>query len=228
MLEASGCMSRYMHYTIAEKHQSIWIAQREGRAKDSNDRTQDSVLKMMAIGGEGDIVERLKEMNIAPLAISYEYDPCDYLKAAEFQLKRDVEGYKKTMQDDLVNMQTGILGYKGRVHFEITPSINDELDALDRSMPKQELYSTISALIDRRIHANYRIYPCNYIAHDMLEENNTYDGNYTAEERAAFESYLNGQLAKIDIANPDMAFLRNVMLKMYANPLKNHLEAVKG
>ncbi|WP_342984775.1 acyltransferase, partial [Bacteroides uniformis] len=96
MLEASARMSRYMHYTISEKKQSIWIAQREGRAKDSNDRTQDSVLKMLAIGGEGDVIDRLMEMNIAPLAISYEYDPCDFLKAQEFQLKRDIEGYKKT------------------------------------------------------------------------------------------------------------------------------------
>jgi hypothetical protein len=228
MLEASGCMSRYMHYTITEKHQSIWIAQREGRAKDSNDRTQDSVLKMMAIGGKGDIVDRLKEMNISPLAISYEYDPCDYLKAAEFQLKRDVEGYKKTMQDDLVNMQTGILGYKGRVHFAITPSINAELDALDRSMPKQELFASVSTLIDRRIHANYRMYPCNYIAHDILEQNSNFAANYTADERAAFENYLKGQLEKIKIDNPDVDFLRNAMLQMYANPLKNHLAAVQG
>ena len=95
MLESSARMSRYMHYTISEKNQSIWIAQREGRAKDSNDRTQDSVLKMLAMGGEGDLIDRLKEMNIAPLAISYEYDPCDFLKAREFQLKRDIEGYKK-------------------------------------------------------------------------------------------------------------------------------------
>jgi hypothetical protein len=227
MLEASGCMSRYMHYTIAEKHQSIWIAQREGRAKDSNDRTQDSVLKMMAIGGKGDIVDRLKEMNISPLAISYEYDPCDYLKAAEFQLKRDVEGYKKTMQDDLVNMQTGILGYKGRVHFAITPSINAELDALDRSMPKQDLFASVSTLIDRRIHANYRMYPCNYIAHDILERNSNFAANYTADERAAFENYLKGQLEKIKIDNPDVDFLRNAMLQMYANPLKNHQAAVQ-
>jgi hypothetical protein len=227
MLEASGCMSRYMHYTIAEKHQSIWIAQREGRAKDSNDRTQDSVLKMMAIGGKGDIVDRLKEMNISPLAISYEYDPCDYLKAAEFQLKRDVEGYKKTMQDDLLNMQTGILGYKGRVHFAITPSINAELDALDRSMPKQDLFASVSTLIDRRIHANYRMYPCNYIAHDILERNSNFAANYTADERAAFENYLKGQLEKIKIDNPDVDFLRNAMLQMYANPLKNHQAAVQ-
>ena len=96
MLESSARMSRYIHYTILEKNQSVWIAQREGRAKDSNDRTQDSVLKMLAMGGEGDLIDRLMEINIAPMAISYEYDPCDFLKAQEFQLKRDIEGYKKT------------------------------------------------------------------------------------------------------------------------------------
>ncbi len=115
----------YALYHCNEKNQSIWIAQREGRAKDSNDRTQDSVLKMLAMGGEGDLIDRLKEMNIAPLAISYEYDPCDFLKAREFQLKRDIEGYKKTTQDDLMNMQTGLFGYKGKVHFQVASCIND-------------------------------------------------------------------------------------------------------
>jgi hypothetical protein len=203
------------------------LAQREGRAKDSNDRTQDSVLKMMAIGGEGDIIDRIKEMNIAPLALSYEYDPCDYLKAMEFQLKRDVEDYKKTMQDDLVNMQTGIFGYKGRVHFAVTSSINDELDRMDRTMPKQELFAAISALIDRRIHANYRIYPGNYVALDMLEGEGRYASNYSAEERATFENYLDGQLKKITLENPDTDFLRRAMLEMYANPLRNYLAVNK-
>ena len=115
MLESSARMSRYMHHTIRDKHQSIWIAQREGRAKDSNDRTQESILKMMAMAGEGDIISRLKEMNIVPLAISYEYDPCDFLKAKEFQQKRDNPDHKKTTADDLLNMQTGLLGYKGHV-----------------------------------------------------------------------------------------------------------------
>ena len=137
MLESSARMSRYMHHTISQKKQSIWIAQREGRAKDSNDRTQDSVLKMLAMGGEGDVIDRLLEMNIAPLAISYEYDPCDFLKAQEFQLKRDVEGYKKTTQDDLINMKTGLFGYKGRVHFQVAPCLNDELLRMDRSLPKE-------------------------------------------------------------------------------------------
>ena len=124
-----------MHHTIKDKNQSIWIAQREGRAKDSNDRTQESVLKMLAIGGEGHLVDRLTEMDIVPLAISYEYDPCDYLKAQEFQQKRDNPEYKKTQADDLKNMQTGLFGFKGRVHFQVAECINGELAKLDRSLP---------------------------------------------------------------------------------------------
>ena len=226
MLESSARMSRYMHHAIGDKHQSIWIAQREGRAKDSDDRTQDSILKMMAMGGEGDIVERLMALHIVPLAISYEYDPCDYLKAKEFQLKRDVEGFKKSQADDLLNMQTGIFGYKGRVHFQPAACINEALATLDRSLPKQELFTRISALIDRGIHANYRMYPGNYVAADLLNGNDEQSGHYTPEEKQRFESYLAGQLARIDLPNKDEAFLREKMLQMYANPLKNHLKAL--
>mgnify|MGYP000810317797 FL=1 len=225
MHESSARMSRYMHYTISEKKQSIWIAQREGRAKDSNDRTQDSVLKMLAMGGEGDIVDRLMELNIAPLAISYEYDPCDFLKAQEFQLKRDNPEYKKTTADDLKNMQTGLFGYKGRVHFQTAACINDVLSRIDRSLPKQELFAGLSALIDKRIHANYRMYPNNYVAHDLLSEDNTYAGHYTEEDKQRFIAYLNQQLERIDIPGKDVPFLREKLLLMYANPLKNYLAA---
>ena len=147
MLESSARMSRYIHYTILEKNQSVWIAQREGRAKDSNDRTQDSVLKMLAMGGEGDLIDRLMEINIAPMAISYEYDPCDFLKAQEFQLKRDIEGYKKTTQDDLRNMETGLFGYKGKVHFQAAPCINDVLEKMDRSLPKTNVFMPVTVCI---------------------------------------------------------------------------------
>lgn len=115
MLASSARMSKYMHYAIAVKHENIWIAQREGRAKDSDDRTQDAILKMMAMGGEGTVTERLKQLNLVPTALSYEYDPCDYLKAQEFQQKRDIKNFKKSPADDLANMQTGIFGYKGRI-----------------------------------------------------------------------------------------------------------------
>ena len=223
MLESSGRMSRYMHHTIKDKNQSIWIAQREGRAKDSNDRTQESVLKMLAMGGEGDIIDRLIEMNILPLAISYEYDPCDYLKAQEFQLKRDIPDYKKTQEDDLKNMQTGLFGPKGRVHFQVASCINEELEKLDRSLSKPELFSQISALIDRRIHANYRMYPGNYIAHDYLSGTQAFAGHYTAEEKKHFTDYIDQQLARIELPNKDIPFLREKMLLMYANPLTNYL-----
>ena len=225
MLEASARMSRYMHYTISEKKQSIWIAQREGRAKDSNDRTQDSVLKMLAMGGEGDVVSRLMEMNIAPLAISYEYDPCDYLKAQEFQLKRDIEGYKKTMADDLKNMQTGLFGYKGRVHFQTGACLNDLLSTVDRSLPKPELFARISTWIDQRIHSNYRLYPGNYVAHDLLTGKNDFESHYTLAEKQRFEAYVEKQLEKIEIPNKDISFLREKLLLMYANPLTNYLAA---
>lgn len=227
MLEASTRMSRYMHYTIAEKNQSIWIAQREGRAKDSNDRTQDSVLKMLAMGGEGDLIDRLKEMNIAPLAISYEYDPCDFLKAREFQLKRDIEGYKKTTQDDLINMQTGLFGYKGKVHFQVASCINDELEQIDRSLPKPELFAAISACIDQRIYRNYRMYPGNYVAYDWLNGTTEFTRIYSQEEKQQFVGYIEQQLGKIEIPNKDEAFLREKLLLMYANPLINHLAACR-
>ena len=227
MLESSIRMSRYMHYTIAEKKQSIWIAQREGRAKDSNDITQDSVLKMLAMGGDGDIITNLQELNIVPLSISYEYDPCDYLKAQEFQLKRDIPDFKKTTDDDLLNMQTGLLGYKGRVCFRMASCINEDLGELDRTLPKPELFVAISALIDKRIHANYRIFANNYVAHDLLHNAEEFVEHYTAEDKKRFTSYIDGQLERITIPDKDVDFLREKLLLMYANPLTNYLAATK-
>ena len=223
MLESSARMSRYMHYTINEKNQSIWIAQREGRAKDSNDRTQESVLKMLAMGGEGDLIDRLIEMNIVPLSISYEYDPCDYLKAREYQLKRDVLDYKKSTADDLKNMETGMFGFKGRVHFHVAPCINDQLRQLDRNLSKQELFASVSAIIDRGIHANYRFYPNNYVAHDLLNYSTRFSNRYSKEDKERFKAYLAQQIEKIDIEDKDVGYLRHMLLLMYANPLTNYL-----
>ena len=223
MLESSARMSRYMHHTICDKHQSIWIAQREGRAKDSNDRTQESILKMFAMAGEGDIVSRLKEMNIVPLAISYEYDPCDFLKAKEFQQKRDNLDYKKTTADDLLNMQTGLMGYKGRVHLCTAECLTKQLDELDRSLPKQELFVRVAELVDKGIFANYRLYPNNYVAADLLEGSNHFAAHYTLEDKQRFSDYVDGQLARIDLPDKDEPFLREKLLLMYANPLRNQL-----
>lgn len=222
-LMASKKMAEYMHYVVGEKNDNIWIAQREGRAKDSNDRTQPSILKMMAMGGEGSPVDRMRQLHIVPLAISYEYDPCDFMKAAEFQLRRDVPGWKKTALDDVNSMRTGIMGYKGEVHYHCAPCIDGFLDNLSPDIPKTKVFDVIAEHIDKEIFRNYRLYPSNYIALDMLEGNEAHAGRYTAEDKAVFEKYLQGQIARIDIPNKDEAFLRERMLTMYANPARNSL-----
>lgn len=226
-LLSSKRLAEYMHFVIQEKHDNVWIAQREGRAKDSDDRTSESVLKMMSMGGEGSVVERLTQLHIVPMTISYEYDPCDYLKAAEFQLKRDNPDWKKGPQDDIISMQTGIMGYKGHVHYHCSPCIDEYLQTLDPEMPKNELYATIVRHIDREIHRHYRLFPNNYIAHDLLTGKDEQTAHYQPAEKVNFERYLAEQLEKITVPQPDIAFLRERILTMYANPLRNYWAACK-
>jgi len=223
ILESSKRLSAYIAKTIAE-NQSIWIAQREGRAKDSNDRTQESLLKMLNMFGEESFIDNLMKLNICPLSISYEYDPCDYLKAKEMQLRRDNSCFKKNPEDDLINMQTGVMGYKGSVVYEITGTINTELKkiALETSSRNEQI-TLVTELIDKRIHANYTIFPNNKIAFDSIKDGKHFSSEYSTVEKLDFERYLSMQIAKIDIENKDEGFLRSKLLEMYANPLINKL-----
>ena len=224
MLEVSKMLSSYIHHAIKDVKESVWIAQREGRAKDSDDRTQGSVLKMLSIGGDKDnLLLNLMDLNIVPVAISYEFDPCDFLKAKEFQMKRDDPDYVKCQRDDLLSMETGILNNKGRVHFTITSPINDSLAKLDTDMEKNELVSAIASVIDREIYKNYRFYPCNYVAYDWLNATRRFHEHYGPKDKKQFEEYIQGQLNKIVLPNKDESFLRKKLLEMYSNPLKNYL-----
>ncbi len=224
LLMASKRLSEYMHYAINEKNENLWIAQREGRAKDSNDHTQPAILKMMTIGGEGSIVDRLKDLHIVPLTISYEYDPCDFLKAREMQLKRDVEGWKKGPMDDVVSMQTGIMGYKGRIHYEAAPCMDEWLEQLGTDILKTEIYDVIAEHIDREIFARYQLYPGNYVALDLINGDSALSEHYTEEEKQTFLKYIESRLQMIDLPNRDDAFCRHQLLEMYANPCKNFLQ----
>ena len=223
MLMASKRLSEYMHFVIAEKNDNVWIAQREGRAKDSNDRTQEAILKMMVMGGEGSVIDRLKQLHLVPLAISYEYDPCDYLKAAELQARRDNPSWQKGPMDDVISMQTGIMGYKGHIHYQCADCIDDYLDTIPADTPKTEVFGIIAEHIDRQIFAGYRLYPNNYVALDLLHGDSAHADHYTDEDKAQFETYLNGQLAKIELPGKDEGFLREQMLRMYANPAINQM-----
>ena len=228
MIRSSQLMSRYIHYAVTEKRENIWIAQREGRAKDSSDHTQDAVLKMLAMGAKVDanspLTAHLSPLNIVPLTISYEFDPCDYLKAQEFQQKRDNPSFKKSRQDDLDNMKTGIFGYKGRVHYHCGTPINQWLDEL-KDLPRNEFFATLSQRMDNEIHRGYRLYLCNYIALDLLTNTKNFSNHYTDADMQRFEQYLAGQMAKITLPNKDEAYLRERLLTMYANPVRNQLSA---
>ena len=217
-LENSKQLSAYIRM-LREQGKSIWLAQREGRAKDSNDLTQPSVLHMLTLGkdegmnGEGmnGFFENVKALNICPVSISYEYDPCDYLKAAEMQLKRDNPKWRKRKSDDVLSMKTGIRGKKGHVVFRLTPSINPEIDAMLAAdpevlnLPPKEQLQRVCDIIDRHIHRGYEIF----------------------ERGTEFDAYIESRLALIDIPNKDEEFLRTKLYEMYKFPEINYRKAKK-
>lgn len=230
-LMAAKQLSAYIHYTILEKHESVWIAQREGRAKDSSDHTQESLVKMLALGGEGSFMDRLKEINLMPVSISYEFDPNDYLKAREFLLRRRDPNFKKSQRDDLFSMETGLLQFKGRVHFQLTPRLNTKLDQLGDFPDNNTAAKYVGCLIDQAIHRSYEIFPINYIAFDMLHHTSRFAGKYTPEQKRETEEYFERQLNKVDVTDVTPAerdFMLEMMLVMYANPLKNKLRTLLG
>lgn len=200
VLENAQTLSSYIQH-LRQRGKSIWLAQREGRAKDGDDHTQGSVLKMLTLGNKN-FLDAIYQLNICPVSLSYEFDPCDYLKAQEMQLKRDDATWKKSSEDDLRSMQTGITGDKGRVVFRMTPSINHWIDAnraqLD-TLSRNEQISAVAAEIDRHIFAGYERY----------------------ERGEAFENYLKSRLSLIETGNNDETFLMERLHEMYANPIIN-------
>lgn len=226
-LKAAKLLSAYIHYTIGTLHESVWIAQREGRAKDSNDLTQEGLIKMLSLSGEGSVKDNLLAINLCPVSISYEYDPNDYLKVREFLLRRRNPNFKKSQRDDLFSMETGLLKYKGRVMFRLGKCINERLHRFE-SDNRLEVIREACRIIDQSIHAGYEIYQGNYIAYDELNKTKDFADRYTATDVEKFDAYIAQQLAKVDvpdITDEEKVFMRTMMLTMYANPLKNQLAA---
>lgn len=223
MLATSKQLSEYIYDTIKRRNQSIWLAQREGRAKDSNDRTQTSLLKMLTLYDRSKPFEALKSLNIVPLALSYEYDPCDYLKAKEFQQKRDNPNHVKSKADDIENMITGISGHKGRVVFSFGNPLNNNSSDFSDITNNSELLSSIGNYIDKEIFTNYHFYPINYIAYDMMMGTTVHSDKYTSSDVDSFNKYIEEQISKVELPNKDVEFLRGKIIEMYGNTLKNHL-----
>jgi len=231
-LDGAMQLSKYIHFALTQKNQSVWIAQREGRAKDSDDRTQESLLKMLCMGGGAEtFYQRMKELNLLPLSICYEYDPNDFLKAKEFLMKSKDPNFKKSKSDDLLSMTTGIMGYKGRVHFELSPCISIKLNELSSDTDRNSIINFVKEEIDKSIHKTYKIYPCNYVAYDLVNESAEYlDNGYSDSEKESFVKYVEKQLDKVDVKvnDEEREYMRLMVYNMYANPLKNKLKALNA
>ena len=227
IFDSSRRLSAYIRTKVTSNDSSIWIAQREGRAKDSDDRMQESLLKMLTMSSDKDFKQGFLDLNIMPISISYEYDACDFLKAKEFQQKRDNPDFKKTAHDDVVNMRTGLTNYKGRIHYEIHDCISPEIDKeVSADASRADVLEIVAKIIDRGIHKGYHFYPGNYVAYDERFGGGRFENEYTQIEKNTFDEYIQGQIDRIDLENKDEDFLREKLLEMYSNPLVNNLEAL--
>jgi hypothetical protein len=209
-------LSTYIHDAIKSRKSSVWLAQREGRTKDGLDLTQPGLLKMLTISTEGAYADCFQSLNILPMAISYEFNPCDYLKTIEIKSLRENQSYEKKAGEDLQSMLTGVMGFKGRIHLQIGAPFQEEINQMRTEQNKNEKIKILAKIIDDKIHNNYRLWPGNYVAYNLLYNNNSHIDKYTAEEKVIFEKYIETQLAKIPNAD---AGHREILLSMYANPV---------
>lgn len=217
LLENSRIVSEFIKESLLHENRSVWIAQREGRTKDGLDATHTGVLKMLAMAKEGTTeMEYLKQLKIVPVSISYEYDPTDVLKMPELMAKSRAEVYVKSKNEDFITLANGIIGQKKRIHIHVGKVIEEEIDGImeqHKFVSKQ--FQALGEVIDKAILSNYKLWPTNYIAHDLLYQNNEYGDFYTQEEKEEFEQRLN---KGVDIG--DEVAVRN-FLAMYANPVNN-------
>ena len=210
-------LSEYIRYTITQKGESIWIAQRNGRTKDGNDATDQGIIKMFCMSGSKDLVQSLAELNIAPMAISYQWEPCDFFKTRELFLSRNGAKYVKEKNEDFTSILTGITQPKGNIHIQICePLRKEELQQLSKEKTPNDFYKSIVNLIDQRIYHNYKLWSTNYIAYDLLSKTDKFATHYTPAEKEQFLQRLHHVLKQID---GDKDTISAIYLGIYANPV---------
>lgn len=210
-------LSAYIKRMINQNEDSIWLAQREGRAKDGNDITQKGVLKMISLSGGRNLEEHFQSLNIVPLSISYELDPTDLLKTKEYLRKLKDPNSKKTFQEDVNYMMQGMIGRKGTVHFNFG-NILLQNDAKPNKNRKEHIES-LANLIDESIHQNFKLHPINYVAHDILYPSNKFASHYSDDDWKKYHSYFDNQLSKL--SKKELPHGQKYLLGIYANPVLN-------
>ncbi len=222
LLESSKLMSLYIQELLMHENRSVWIAQREGRTKDGNDATHKGVLKMISMArGEEPEMSYFKKLHIVPVSISYEYDPTDLLKMPELMAKSRAEVYVKEKNEDFVTVLNGIIGQKKRIHIHVGNPLDEEIDQIMTEVESaNKQFQALCNVIDQKIISNFKLWPTNYIAHDLLHNCDQFKDEYTLEEKEAFEERF-----KKGVDQNDGVAVKN-FLAMYANPVTNQ-EALK-
>lgn len=220
MLQSSKLLAEYISKLLQHENRSVWIAQREGRTKDGNDATNPGVLKMLAMASdEENLMDYFKKIKIVPVSISYEYDPTDALKMPQLLAEARQEIYIKEKNEDFINLMSGIMGPKRRIHIHVGDVLVQELDAIKAQHENSnKQIQALAQIIDDSILSNCKLWPTNYIAYDILNQTDTYSHRYTENEKSLFGRRLE---KRIDHSNP--LVLQN-FLAMYANPVVNKLK----
>ena len=225
LAQNSQHLSDYIRYLIKE-NKSVWIAQRNGRTKDGNDKTDHGLINMFSMSGDRqNLVPNLAELNITPIATSYEYEPCAMMKARESYLKERDGVYVKKPMEDMDSIVSGIRKKKGTMNITICPTITyDDLKQFEGA-DKHEIVSAVANIIDERIYANYRLYPNNYIANDWLSGTSTFRKFYTQEEKDTFKAYCDKIFSKLyeELGNEAEQRFTEILLGIYAIPVENKL-----
>jgi len=214
-------LSEYIRYVITQKGKSVWIAQRNGRTKDGNDATDQGIIRMFCMSNKHDLVKSVEELNIVPVAVSYQWEPCDMFKTKELYLSRGGIKYVKQKDEDFISILTGITQQKGNVHFSICKPIEKEEYVNFASDVSSKFYKDIAHLIDKRIYNNYKLWNTNYIAHDIRSGTSKYASHYTSEEKEQFMQRFHQTHNQID---GDKDAIRAIYLDIYANPVKNFVD----
>ena len=222
LLEASQKVSAFIRKSITEENLSVWIAQREGRTKDGFDKTQESVLKMLNMSNKKSFSEGFNELNIVPVSISYEIEPCGLAKMKEL-IKKEHYGQKKTDKDDLKSMSMGMFNPKGRMRFSFGQPIEVNFDNVKTKEQQNQQIKELAEMIDNQIYANYKLWPNNYIAYDMLMPEPKFKHKYTSHEKKVFKTMLDQAMIFIDFPITD---IQERFLKVYANPVINKMKVV--
>ena len=217
-MDSSIHLSDYIRYVVTHG-ESVWIAQRNGRTKDGHDRTDQGIIKMFGMSRSDDKVDSLAELNIVPVSISYEWEPCDVLKVLELY-ETSQRAYVKKPGEDLNSILTGIVAFKGRVHFSICDPIRPQELSKFRDLTLNNFNKEVASLIDKRIFREYHLWPNNFIAHDLLYATSEYRDRYTEAEKKAFINHCL-KLAKYEVDAPEL--LKEKFLGIYANPIDNCL-----